>query len=285
MNAIILASIALQCASPVSASDLIGLARADIPFALQGGYFGQVLGRHPAVASIPESGIHGAPLPSGETLRLGKVPDPAAPDRKALAFQLAPDDPKTSGSKRAEIAFAPNVEHDKVYWVAFGVYVYDWGSLAPHDASIFGTQLHSGDNSRGLSPSFAIVTRGRTFHIAVRHSDDPSPSPRNTVTHRYAQQPIPFGRWMSFAFRFRQSTTGHGFLQVWLDGRRIVDHQGSLGFHTPGHKDYLKFGYYNWSREFSSPRKVLLRSPVIAADPSGDRYRPDDFINQCITGA
>lgn len=283
MSASVLAAVALQCASPISGADVIGAAQADVPFAQQSGYYGQVLGKHPAVASIPESGIHGAPLPNGETLRLGKAPDPADPRREAFVFQLSPDDPGTSGSKRAEISFGHNVEHDKVYWAAFSVYLYDWGSLAAKDASLFGIQLHSGDNRLGLSPSFSIVSKGgSTFYIDVRYSSSSSPSQRNTVTRKYAEQPIPFGRWMNFVLRFRQNTSGSGFLQVWLDGTRIVDHRGSLGFSTPGYKDYFKFGYYNWSREFSSPRKVLVRSPLIVADPTGDKYRADDF--QCIGG-
>jgi len=57
-----------------------------------------------------------------------------------------------------------------------------------------------------------------------------------------------------------------------MDGERIVDHRGNLGFHTPAHKDYVKFGYYNWSPVMSSPRKVLLRSPTIVLDPKGDQY-------------
>ena len=32
-----------------------------------------------------------------------------------------------------------------------------------------------------------------------------------------------------------------------MDGTQIVDHQGNLGFNTPGLSDYFKFGYYNWS--------------------------------------
>jgi hypothetical protein len=244
-----------------------------------------VLGKHPAVASIPESGIHGAPLPNGETLRLGKAADPADARRKVFAFQLAPDDPSTSGSKRAEISFGPNVEHGKVYWAAFGVYVYDWGPVASKDAGLFGIQLHSGDNSRNLSPSFGIYTvGGRTFRIEVRASASPEPRASNSLTRRYAEQPIAFERWMSFVFRFRESAGGDGFLQVWLDGRPIVDHRGALGFSTPGYKDYFKFGYYNWSRTFSSPRKVLVRSPLIVADPTGDKYRAEDFADRCSAG-
>ena len=53
----------------------------------------------------------------------------------------------------------------------------------------------------------------------------------------------------------------------------IANHQGSLGYNT-GMPDYAKFGYYNWSGAAmgSNPRKVLLRSPTIVADPTGSTY-------------
>jgi hypothetical protein len=258
----------------IDAADIIGEARGDTLFSHQQGYTGQVLGRYPKPTAIPESGIHGFPLSNGETLRLGKVADPANAARKAIAFQLHPDDPSTSGAKRAEISFAKNIEKDKVYWVAFRVYVPDWGTLASNDVSIFGTQLHSGDNRRGLSPAFSLVANGngRSFQVYALYSTAASPAQRNTTTIKYAAMPMPFGRWTDFVFKFRENTSGAGFLQVWMDGRQIVDHRGSLGFNTPGHSDYMKFGYYNWSAGFNSGRKVLLYRPTIVLDPAGDRY-------------
>ena len=56
-----------------------------------------------------------------------------------------------------------------------------------------------------------------------------------------------------------------------MDGERIVDHRGDLGYNT-GRNSYVKFGYYNWSEAISSSRKLLLRSPTIVADPAGEKY-------------
>jgi chitodextrinase len=266
--------------SAIDSADILSAAHADIPFSQQRGYSVQVLGTFPNVTSIPESGIHGSTLPNGETLRFGKVADPVNSTGKALAFQVSPGDPVTAGSKRAEIKFGNNVEMNKVYWYAVSVYIYDWGSLASGDNGLFAAQLHSGDDSRGLSPSFGLYTagsNGRSFSVEARWSTSTSPSQGNTVIARYATRPIPFGRWMDFVFKFRQSTSGNGFMQVWLDGAQIVDHQGLLGFNTPGYRDYVKSGYYNWSSAFNSARKVLVRSPVVVLDPTGDKYNADDL--------
>jgi hypothetical protein len=261
----------------ISSADILGWAAEDVEFSKQGGYSGQILGTYPSASSIPESGIHGTKLSNGETLRLGKEVDPSNTSKRAIAFQLHPNDTSTSGSKRAEISFPKYIEHNKVYWVAYRAFVRDWGSLSSDDKSIFGTQLHSGDNSRGLSPSFSVVAvnNGRAFQIYTVSSTSSSPSQGNSVSTRHPAVTIPFGRWVDFVFKVKQNTSGSGFLQVWMDGQRILNYSGNLGFNTPGYKDYMKFGYYNWSSGFNSARKVMLKKPTIVLDPTGSKYTPE----------
>ena len=253
--------------------DILGRASAALPFAQQSGYGVQVYGKHLGANAIPEDGIHGPKLANGETLRFGKVGN-------ALAFQVDPADPNTSKSKRSELAFAKNLEPDKVYWIAFSVYVPDWGTLDKRDAALFGAQVHSGDDSLRLSPAFSLYTTGggRKFQIQARWSTSDTPGRENSQKKVFADHKLPFERWFDVVFRFRLNTTGQGFLQAWVDGERIVDHRGNLGFRTPGKNDYAKFGYYNWSGEaMRSTRKVLLRSPTVVADPSGETYRVEQL--------
>ena len=273
ITVMLLAPLLAHAKCQIAEADIIGRASATLPFAKQTGYSAQVYGSHVRASAIPEDGIHGAQLPNGETLRFGKVGN-------ALAFQVDPADPNTSKSKRSEIAFGKNLEQDKVYWIAFSVYVPDWGTLDKRDAALFGAQVHSGDDSLHLSPAFSLYTTGggRRFTIQARWSTAEQPARENSAKKNFAEHRLPFDRWFDVVFRFRLNTRGHGFLQAWVDGRQIVDHRGNLGFNTPGKNDYVKFGYYNWSREaMSSTRKVLLRSPTIVADPSGDTYRVEQL--------
>jgi len=264
----------------VNPADIITRASADVPFSQQRGYTAQVINTHWPANEIPESGIHGSTLPNGETLRLGKTIDPMNPALKALAFQVRNSDPTTSGGKRAELRAESNIEMNKVYWIVFSAYIDDWGTLGDTDSALFGTQLHSGDDTMGLSPSFSLYTtqNGRTFQVQARYSESGSPSQSNQVTRRYAEYPIPFQRWIDFVARFKLNTNGNGFLQLWMDGEMIANYQGSLGFNT-GKTDYAKFGYYNWSGSAmgSSQRKVLLRAPTIVADPSGTTYNVEQL--------
>src|SRR5689334_1602974 len=87
----------------IKASDILGEASGTVPFAQQSGWGAQVLGEYPSAQQIPETGINGTPLANGETLRFGKQADPADPTKQAIAVQLAPTDPLTSGSHRSEI--------------------------------------------------------------------------------------------------------------------------------------------------------------------------------------
>ena len=149
--------------------------------------------------------------------------------------------------------------------------------LGSQDEALFGTQVHSGDSSRGLSPSFSLVSYGRsggrTFQVFRTSSTSTSPSTSNQVIYRYPEIPIRFGQWVDFVFKFREAIDNTGLLQVWMDGNQIVDYQGGpLGFNTPGYKDYAKFGYYNWS-SFDSSRKVLIKSPLLVSDPTGSKYQ------------
>ena len=119
--------------------------------------------------------------------------------------------------------------------------------------------------------------------IQTRYSTSSSPSQSNWITSNYAEQAIPFGRWMDFVIKFRNNVQGQGLAQVWLDGNQIVNHQGNLGFNTPGYLDFMKWGYYNWTSGFSSPRKVRLRNPTLVQDPTGSKYTPS-AIRSILTG-
>jgi hypothetical protein len=270
----------------IAAVDILTRASADVPFVQQSGYTAQAIGSGIQAASVPESGIHGSTLPNGETLRFGKVSDPMNSLRKALSFQVQKSDPNTAGAKRTELSVTPNIEMNKVYWIAFSVYVYDWGTLSSSDQALFGAQMHQGEPGLHVGgPAFSLYTTqgGRRFRLQTRWSTSSSPSLSNAVSAYYADHPIPFGRWADFVFKFRQNTNGNGFVQVWMDGNQIAQHQGNLGYNT-GYNDYVKFGYYNWTSAMSSARKILLRSPTIVADPSGDKYSAEQ-LRACLTAS
>ncbi|MCD6043575.1 MAG: repeat-containing protein, partial [Burkholderiales bacterium] len=268
----------------IDGSDIKTRATADLLFSTQPNIYADILGSSPWMSTVPESGAHGSTLPNGETIRFGKQTDPLNSSRKALSFQLAPSDPTTGGSKRVELGFPRNIEYNKTYWLAVSVYAHDWGTLSTSDQALFGFQLHNGTKI-DLSPTIALYTtgNGRSMQIQTRYSTSGSPSQSNSVTQKWPAQAIPFGRWMDFVVKFRNNVSGQGYAQVWLDGNLIVNHQGNLGFNTPGYLDFVKWGYYNWTSGFASPRKVRLRNPTLVADPTGSKYTASE-IRTILTG-
>jgi hypothetical protein len=143
---------------------------------------------------------------------------------------------------------------------------------------MFAMQLHAGSYGASLSPAISVLTGrgGRNFWIDARTSLSSSPSQSTSFSKRSAERPIPFGRWMDVVVKFKLNSPGNGFVQVWADGTQIFNHVGPVGYQTGSHKPYFKFGYYNWS-SFKSPRKVLLRSPIVVADPTGSKYTHADL--------
>lgn len=258
----------------VEASDILTRASASVPFARQSGYNTQVINLYTKAADIPEAGIHGTSLPGFGTLRFGRVPDPADESCKALCFVLAPTDPNTSGSKRAELKFPENIAIGRVYWAAFGLYIDDWGSVPEGDDAVLGMQLHSGGSS-GLSPAVKVnVRRGKTFNIDARYSLTNPPKQSTSKSVRSPDIPVTFGKWLDFVFRIRLAVPDGGFVQAWIDGAQVFDYAGPVGYDTPGTKPYFKFGYYNWSG-LTSPRRLLMREPCVVLDPTGSKYSHD----------
>jgi hypothetical protein len=274
-------------ASPISNLDILELAQADVPFAQQQAYwaeaFGTDLNTQGKLNPLTENGIHGSKLPNGETLRLGKVT--AADGKPALSFTLAPGDPLQNSSHRSELEFLPvasvgagNIEHEKTYWYAYKVFIYDWGTLAAGDESFFGAHIHSGDMNIGIGGPHGLVTYakdngGRSFRVWTAWTT-PS-APRSAQTWMSSPIPIPFGRWVDFVGKIRQSQT-NGLLQVWMDGVQIANRSGPVGLYTPGFKDYFKAGFYNWSGT-QKVKTVMLRSVVVVNDPTGGKYNPEDL--------
>ena len=60
----------------------------------------------------------------------------------------------------------------------------------------------------------------------------------------YALPKITLGRWHDIRYRVRYETNSSGFVQVWLDGNKVVDYRGATA--EPEYKNafYHKFGLY-----------------------------------------
>src|ERR1051325_11311119 len=69
----------------IKASDILGQASGEVPFAQQSGWSAQVLGQSPSAPQNPESGINGTLLANCQSLRFGKEADPTDSTKQAIA--------------------------------------------------------------------------------------------------------------------------------------------------------------------------------------------------------
>lgn len=251
----------------VDARDVVHYVDTEAPFPEQTDYTVQCISTYTRSKEVPQAGIHGSRLPDGSTLRFGHVD---VGRKRALAFVLAPGDPKTSGNPRTELKL-PDVSASEVYWVSFGLYVPRWGQVPSNDVAVVGFQFHSGGNT-GLSPAVAMYARaGKTIEFASRYSlADPadrnqsrSPTPRRLD--------LEFDRWLDIVVRFKYGIPDGGSLHAWIDGDQVVEYGGPLGY-KHRFDPYFKFGIYNWTSGLNSPRTVCLRHITVVKDPTGDKY-------------
>jgi hypothetical protein len=214
--------------------------------------------------------------------------DPAGSGKQVIDFELGVGDPVTQGSHRSELEFGnKKLQYGQTYWFAFREYIYDWGTLPSGDEQLFGFQFHNGNTDAGFSPSVALTAYGakgggRSFQVFVSYSTSTTPNLSNYQAWWSPNIAIPFGRWIDFVVKVKADIGGAGVAQVWMDGTQIANYAGPVGYYTPGIADYAKFGYYNWS-PYTTNRRVMMRSPVVVADPTGSKYSPADlrtFINQ-----
>ena len=244
-------------------------------FNQQNGYNTQVLGQHLSVGSRPgvRHARHDARQRRDDAFRQGS-PTRATP-RARRSPPGAPERPEHLGLQAHRAAHGQQHRVGRTYWAAISVYVYDWGTLSSSDQALYGIQLHSGDDSAGYSPSFAIYTvgNGRRFNVQARQPVSRARTERTTPSRTSRSA----AGWTSCSSSSR-TPSGTGFLQVWMDGMQIVNHTGNLGYVTPGRRTTSSSATTTGrGRASSSTRKVLLRSPTIVADPTGNKYKPEDL--------
>jgi hypothetical protein len=64
----------------------------------------------------------------------------------------------------------------------------------------------------------------------------------------YEQKDFPKGVWHDFVYRVRWTYRSDGLVEGWLDGKRIIDYRGPVGYNDSD-GPYFKFGLYHHGGE------------------------------------
>lgn len=260
----------------LDAADVAVEARPSKAFADQRWGNVQCVGQIRASQDVPEAGIAGTALPGG-TLRFGRVADPDGGAVPAYQFTLDADDPTTASSHRCELALTGGrgmLPRDQVFWHAFAVRLSDQAGTTDEQAL---AQWHAGDTSGGMLPIYTLLQRGNQLRLVLRYDSSATPARASTTTLTvWRSLGSQAGRWLSFVTQAQLSPRdgSGGFVRTWLDGQRIVDYSGPVGYDQPAASPYVKHGIYHWV-DASNPwdlrlptRSVLQRRPLVVLDPA-----------------
>jgi hypothetical protein len=176
--------------------------------------------------------------PGGVTVQRDIVRSGAA----AVRFELHQGDMAGVGgdgeaTERAELQEANGLE------ARFGeTHEYRFSMYVPSDFPIVDTRLVTAqwkqrceDCSKNRSPIVAQRYRGGTLLVTIE-----TPNGRTTI-YRYPQSIL--GQWMDLRYRIRFAVSD-GAVTVWLNGARVADYQGPLGYPDDPPEVHFRFGLY-----------------------------------------
>ncbi|MET3158134.1 hypothetical protein ABIF34_005159 [Bradyrhizobium japonicum] len=109
-------------------------------------------------------------------------------------------------------------------------------------------QMHNDDIASGVgtSPPFAIQMDGDHLQIVARYVQ-PGGNPSNSSSDLHLMtlwtdpNPIQTGVYNDIRIQANVSNSGGGYLDVWINGKQVVNYQGPLGY---GQGTYWEYGIY-----------------------------------------
>ncbi len=271
----------------ISSVDLLAVASAVSPFkSLDWDWSAECAGQVKSGLNIPETGLLGSYVSDAwGSLRLGKVDDPQAPGKKVFAFRTNVNDPVTAGNPRCELSASPTrkgrLPINETFWFAVGFSLPNW--TATSDAQII-AQWHVDGGGIALSPLLALSVQGDKLGLILRHNANYPVSMATTVdVVALDTATLPINKWTYLVFKARLSTNKADgpFLQVWQDGRQVVNYSGPIGYNLSDNAPFAKLGFYHWIESSNRwpvdvpTRTVLVRTPIIVSDKAGSYQEPD----------
>lgn len=210
---------------------------------------------------------------AGKPYSIQVVAKPSFNGEKSLRFELRKGDSWTSKSGvsyRSEIETESAPPMNSVRWYRFAI-------LLPEDFPIEDNRLvlfqwHGSDKKSlgeaSRSPVLAVRYVGGTLSITMRHSaerivHDPDAVPNEKL---FKTSDFQRGKWNDFVVQAKWAYTEDGFVNVWLNGRKVVSYQGPVGYNDDV-GPYVQFGLY---RDDSDKTYVSYISDVRGGNSAED---------------
>ena len=174
---------------------------------------------------------------------LAFVSDPVSGAHPVLALTLHPGDVAGPGgdgepTERAELSEARAVQlpTGTDVWYGFSLHLPPDFPVVDRRLVLAQWKQACGDCSLDHSPAAALRYRNGVLSITVQDAGR-----RVTV---FQEQADVRGRWLDVVVRLRVTPSPAGRLEAWLDGRRVADYQGVVGYPDDRDRVYFKMGLY-----------------------------------------
>jgi hypothetical protein len=266
----------------VAASDVIFNVSPTTPLAQRTGDV-QCVGTYSQLRYLNTS-IYGT-NPAGQSeLKYGWVTDPAAGAKPVTYMAVRKGDVDTAGTgnKRCEYSFTNpllTIPWNKDFWFAVAVRSGDFAGTTDQQTV---WQWHEASGTNGLSPYLAATVSGNNMYIQLRSNQNSAFSQVNTKIYEiYRTANWTPNAWYQFIVEAHLNTVDNGSstVKIWLNGVKIVDRMGPVGYLYANPKDYTKAGLYHWTgagNAWSSAvdkREVWLKGPAMMLNQVG--YTPE----------
>jgi len=176
------------------------------------------------------------------------VDDPARAGRKAVRFTLGAADPIVQGSRRAELVRG-KYEKDPIgseRWYGISIFLpTDWATDKNHKELI--AQWHGTDEIElgeiHRNPCLCLMVWGDGYRIRVQTSAERIQN-ENAPVEDVWRAPVEKDKWTDWVFHMKWSYKPDGLLEVWKDGKKIVDRKDQPNCYNDEKGPYFKCGIY-----------------------------------------
>ncbi len=190
-------------------------------------------------------------LSSGNPWSIQNIAEPTGAGETVLRFELRSGDAWSNRSgeitSRAEIETRERPPIRSVRWYRFEIYLPP--DFPTEDTRLVLAQWHGSDKKYlgepARSPVMAFRYKSGSFYINLRHSTERIVRSPDTVpvTELFKISPFPLNAWNDFIVHANWSFDAGGWINIWWNGRRIVQYRGPVGYNDDL-GPYFQFGLY-----------------------------------------
>jgi hypothetical protein len=166
-------------------------------------------------------------------------------------FELRVTDPspQPNDSKRSQIIWNGLAKPTGAVWYAISIYVPAWLGTdpAPEDLFDLHDKMPNNGSSNWTNPFGVWNKNGRwVCHVtydSLDISEDLGQSIRNTEFDLAAVVP---GQWVDWVLHTNYSCEDSGYVELYMNGTKVVDYKGRCAYRGALPDPYFKFGIYKW---------------------------------------